>query len=234
MAKSNPNFHNLSGANIAIIMDGNGRWAKKNFLNKSLGHKAGIETAIKLCKLVSRSELVDNLTLYTFSTENWKRSIIEINQLFKLINSTYKAFKKSAINENIKIIHIGKLDKLPKSTTKIIKDAIDTTKNNTGLILNVALNYGGRAEIIEAVKKIKNTKENINEKNFHKFLFNPNLPDPDIVIRTGGDYRLSNFLLWQTAYSELFFTKTLWPDFNYIKLKYIIEKFYERKRNFGK
>ena len=215
-------------------MDGNGRWAKKNFLNKSLGHKAGIETAIKLCKLVSRNELVDNLTLYTFSTENWKRSIMEINQLFKLIDSTYKAFKKSAINENIKIIHIGKLDKLPKSTIKIIKDAIDTTKNNTGLILNVALNYGGREEIIEAVKKIKITKENVNEKNFHKFLYSPNLPDPDIIVRTGGDYRLSNFLLWQSAYSELFFTKTLWPDFNYIKLKHIIDEFFERKRNFGK
>ena len=219
---------------IAIIMDGNGRWAKKNLVNKKNGHQAGIDTAIKICKSISKDSIINHLTLYTFSTENWNRSPQEIRQLFELINSTYKQFKDTAIDQNIKIIHLGKKSKLPKQTINIVNDVVESTKMNNGLTLNIALNYGGRSEILDAFIKFKKSKLNISEKNFYKFLYNPKLPDPEIIIRTGGDLRLSNFLLWQSAYSEFFFTKTLWPNFNYIQLKKIINNFNKRKRNFGK
>ena len=219
---------------IAIIMDGNGRWAKKNLVNKKDGHQAGIDTAIKICKSVSKDSIINHLTLYTFSTENWNRSPQEIRQLFELINSTYKQFKDTAIDQNIKIIHLGKKSKLPKQTINIVNDVVESTKMNNGLTLNIALNYGGRSEILDAFIKFKKSKLKISEKTFYKFLYNPELSDPEIIIRTGGDLRLSNFLLWQSAYSELFFTKTLWPNFNYNQLKKIINNFNKRKRNFGK
>ena len=219
---------------IAIIMDGNGRWAKKNLVNKKNGHQAGIDNAIKICKSISKDSIINHLTLYTFSTENWNRSPQEIRQLFELINSTYKQFKDTAIDQNIKIIHLGKKSKLPKQTINIVNDVVESTKMNNGLTLNIALNYGGRSEILDAFIKFKKSKLNISEKNFYKFLYNPKLPDPEIIIRTGGDLRLSNFLLWQSAYSEFFFTKTLWPNFSYIQLKKIINNFNKRKRNFGK
>ena len=215
-------------------MDGNGRWAKKNLVNKKNGHQAGIDTAIKICKSISKDSIINHLTLYTFSTENWNRSPQEIRQLFELINSTYKQFKDTAIDQNIKIIHLGKKSKLPKQTINIVNDVVESTKMNNGLTLNIALNYGGRSEILDAFIKFKKSKLNISEKNFYKFLYNPKLPDPEIIIRTGGDLRLSNFLLWQSAYSEFFFTKTLWPNFNYIQLRKIINDFNKRKRNFGK
>ena len=215
-------------------MDGNGRWAKKNLVNKKNGHQAGIDTAIKICKSISKDSIINHLTLYTFSTENWNRSPQEIRQLFELINSTYKQFKDTAIDQNIKIIHLGKKSKLPKQTINIVNDVVESTKMNNGLTLNIALNYGGRSEILDAFIKFKKSKQNISEKNFHKFLYNPKLPDPEIIIRTGGDLRLSNFLLWQSAYSEFFFTRTLWPNFNYTQLKKIINNFNKRKRNFGK
>ena len=219
---------------IAIIMDGNGRWSKKKLLNKSLGHKAGINTAINICKAVAKNKLAKNLTFYTFSTENWKRSPTEISHLFKLINDTYDAFKDVAQQNNIKIMHLGNRGKLTKKTLKIIDDVIDITKDNTGLTLNIALNYGGRAEIINAVNKLSKLNLKLNEKNISKYLYNPSLPDPEILIRTGGDYRLSNFLLWQSAYTELFFVKTLWPDFKYNNLVDITNKFSLRERKFGK
>ena len=219
---------------LAIIMDGNGRWAKKNLVNKKDGHQAGIDVAIKICKSISKDSIIKHLTLYTFSTENWNRSPHEIKQLFELINLTYKKFKETAIDQNIRIVHLGKKTKLPKRTINIVNDVVASTKMNNGLILNIALNYGGRSEIIDAFKKYKKNKLNISEKNFHRFLYNPTLPDPEIIIRTGGDLRISNFLLWQSAYSELFFTKTLWPNFNYSQLKKIINNFNKRKRNFGK
>ena len=215
-------------------MDGNGRWAKKNSIKKRNGHKAGIDTAINLCKSISKDHIVKHLTLYTFSTENWKRPVLEIDQLFKLIDVTYKKFRRTAMDENIKIMHLGDVNGLPKKTINIINEVIEATKQNNGLILNIALNYGGRSEIINAFKKLRNSEVKLNEKNFNQFLYNPKLPDPDIIIRTGGDFRISNFLLWQSAYSEFFFTKVLWPDFNYSKLKIIINNFYKRKRNFGK
>ena len=219
---------------IAIIMDGNGRWAKKSNLRKYAGHKSGINTAINLCKSVARNKSTNHLTLYTFSTENWKRSIYEINHLFYLIEETYELFKNTANKFNIKINHLGRTNKLPKKTINTINSVVDSTKNNTGLVLHIAFNYGGRREIVDALNSIKKTYTLISESKLNKFLYEPSMPDPDIIIRTGGDYRLSNFLLWQSAYSEFFFVKTLWPDFKYNDLKKIIDKFWLRKRNFGK
>ena len=219
---------------IAIIMDGNGRWSKKKSLKKSLGHKAGIDTAIHLCKETAKNKLIKNLTLYTFSTENWKRSTIEVSYLFNLIDDTYEKFKDVAQQNNIKIKHLGGRAKLPKKTLRIIDDVVKITKDNTGLILNIALNYGGKTEIIDALNKLNKSNLKLNEKNLSKCLYNPQLPDPEILIRTGGDYRLSNFLPWQSVYTELFFVKTLWPDFKYKMLIDIINKYYLRERNFGK
>ena len=219
---------------VAIIMDGNGRWAKKNSVKKKDGHQAGINTAINICKSISKDSIVNNLTLYAFSTENWQRSPQEVKQLFELINITYKEFKDTAMDQNIKIVHLGKKKKLPNQTINIVNNVVESTKMNNGLTLNIALNYGGRSEILDAFKAFKKSKLNISEKNFYKFLYNPTLPDPEIIIRTGGDSRISNFLLWQSAYSELFFTKTLWPDFSYARFRKIINNFYKRKRNFGK
>ena len=219
---------------IAIIMDGNGRWAKKKFVKKNSGHKSGISAAINLCKSVARNKSTNHLTLYTFSTENWKRPVIEINHLFNLIEETYELFRDTANKFNIKINHLGKTNKLPKKTINIISSAVESTKNNTGLVLHIAFNYGGRKEIVDTLNVLKKKNTQINESTFNKYLYEPNMPDPDIIIRTGGDYRLSNFLLWQSAYSELFFVKTLWPDFKYRDLTKIINKFWLRKRNFGK
>ena len=219
---------------IAIIMDGNGRWAKKRSLKKYSGHKSGINSAIRLCKSVARNKSVKHLTLYTFSTENWKRSAFEINHLFRLIEETYDLFKDTANQFNIKINHLGITDKLPKKTFNIINDAVDSTKNNDGLVLHIAFNYGGRKEIVDTINILKKKNEQISEDTFSNYLYKPNMPDPEIIIRTGGDFRLSNFLLWQSAYSELFFVKTLWPDFKYSDLSKIINKFWLRKRNFGK
>jgi len=156
---------------IAITMDGNGRWAKKKLLKRSLGHKAGIDTAIKICKLVAKNNLTKNLTLYTFSTENWKRSVVEINYLFKLIDDTYVSFTNTAQENNIKIKHLGSRDKLPKKTLSIIDDAIKKTKDNTGLVLNIALNYGGRGEVIDAFNKIRKSNLKLNESNFRLGIF---------------------------------------------------------------
>ena len=215
-------------------MDGNGRWAKKRSLKKYSGHKFGINSAIRLCKSVARNKSVKHLTLYTFSTENWKRSAFEINHLFRLIEETYDLFKDTANQFNIKINHLGITDKLPKKTINIINDAVDATKNNDGLVLHIAFNYGGRKEIVDTINILKKKNEQISEDTFSNYLYEPNMPDPEIIIRTGGDFRLSNFLLWQSAYSELFFVKTLWPDFKYSDLSKIINKFWLRKRNFGK
>jgi undecaprenyl diphosphate synthase len=219
---------------IAIIMDGNGRWAKKNSLKKNSGHISGINTAINLCKSVARNKSTNHLTLYTFSTENWNRSAFEIKHLFNLIEETYELFKDTANQFNIKINHLGITNKLPRKTINTINSAVESTKNNTGLVLHIAFNYGGRREIVDAINSLKRTNIQISENVFKKYLYEPNIPDPDIIIRTGGDYRLSNFLLWQSAYSELFFIKTLWPDFKYSDLSKIINKFWLRKRNFGK
>ena len=180
---------------IAIIMDGNGRWAKKKSLKKNSGHRSGINTAIKLCKSIARNKSTNHLTLYTFSTENWNRDVFEIKHLFNLIDETYELFKETANQFNIRINHLGITNKLPRKTINIINSAVESTKNNTGLELHIAFNYGGRREIVDAMNSLKKINIQISENVFKKYLYQPNIPDPDIIIRTGGDYRLSNFLL---------------------------------------
>jgi undecaprenyl diphosphate synthase len=218
---------------IAIIMDGNGRWGLKNKKSRNYGHLKGIksvETAIKF----SLKEKINYLTLYTFSTENWKRPESEINFLFDLIRKSLKNKINQIIKQGIKVNIIGKKKGLPKDIIKIVKLIEKKTLKNKKITLNLALNYGSKEEIINACKKIVLKKiKPINVKSFEKYLYTKNLPDPQILIRTGGTKRLSNFLLWQLAYTEIFFVNKLWPDFSERDFKNIISKFYKIKRNFG-
>ena len=218
---------------VAIIMDGNGRWAKKNKIPKVKGHKAGVDNCIKICTNLDKIGIkVNELSFYVFSTENWKRRPREISNLFNLIEQTYERFKETANENNLKVRHIGSRKKLSRKILYIIDDATETTKKNTGTCINLMFNYGSRQEIQDAIIKISNSKKkDIKLKNF---LYAPKSKDPDLIIRTGGEQRLSNFMLWQSAYSEFYFTKTLWPDFNYLKLKYALKKYSERVRKYGK
>ena len=217
---------------VAIIMDGNGRWGIKHKNSRNAGHKAGLYTV----EVIIKECLVQNikyLTLYTFSTENWKRPKEEINYLFNLLNN----FLTNKINElnkkKIKVKFIGEINKLPKNLKKIIKSSEEITSNNKLLQINVALNYGSKNEIIKSLKFINKKKISINEKNITKNLFTKNIQDPDILIRTGNTKRLSNFMLWQLAYTEIFFEKKLWPDFKGSDFKKILKRFRSIKRNFG-
>ena len=214
-------------------MDGNGRWASKNNLKKKEGHRAGIKACIKLIKSINKLDIhINELSFYVFSAENWKRSISEIKNLFDLIDEYYQEFEKTAQDYNLKIRHFGSRKKLSKKILKIIDDVTKKTKNNSSTAINLVFNYGGRDEIVSSIKKIKSGK--INKVNITKNLYTYASDDPDLIIRTGGELRLSNFMLWQSAYSELYFTKKLWPDFNITDLKKIIINFKKRKRNYGK
>ena len=214
-------------------MDGNGRWASKNYLKKKEGHRAGIKSCINLIKSINKLDIhINELSFYVFSLENWNRSFSEIKNLFDLIEEYYQEFEKTALKYNLKIRHFGSRKKLSKKILKIIDDVTKKTKNNRSTAINLVFNYGGRDEIVSSVKKIK--KGNINKVNITKHLYTSMSKDPDLIIRTGGELRLSNFMLWQSAYSELYFTKKLWPDFNITDLKKIIVNFRKRKRNYGK
>ena len=214
-------------------MDGNGRWASKNNLKKKEGHRAGIKACIRLIKNISKLDVhINELSFYVFSTENWKRSFSEIKNLFDLIEEYYHEFEKTAQDYNLKIRHYGSREKLSKRILNIIDDVTIRTKNNSSTAINLVFNYGGRDEIVNSIKKIRPGK--INEINISKNLYSSMSKDPDLIIRTGGEYRLSNFMLWQSAYSELFFTKKLWPDFNITELKKIILNFRKRRRNYGR
>ena len=214
-------------------MDGNGRWASKNYLRKKEGHRAGIKSCINLIKSINKLDVQFNeLSFYVFSSENWKRSFSEIKNLFDLIEEYYQEFEMTAQNYNLKIRHCGSRKKLSKKILDIIDDVTNKTKNNSSAAVNLVFNYGGRDEIISSIKKIKSDK--INKINISKNLYISKSKDPDLIIRTGGEMRLSNFMLWQSAYSELYFTKKLWPDFNITDLKKIIINFKKRKRNYGK
>ena len=219
---------------LAIIMDGNRRWAKKHNLKSNLGHKVGINNAISILKKINNEESINlkYITLYVFAINNWKRSSFEINSLFNFIKQTYSKFENLSVNENFKIKHFGSNKKLPKSIKKIINDVQNKTNLNTGIQVNLAFNYSAREEIIEAVKKIVDNKKNV--KKFESYLYSYGIPDPDLIIRTGGEFRMSDFLLWQSAYSELIFTKKLWPDFKFTNLKMALIKYLKRKRNYGK
>jgi len=214
---------------VAFIMDGNGRWGKKRKKGRNYGHLQGVET---VKKIVTRSIKlkIPIVTFYVFSSENWKRPKKEISFLFKLINSYFLREIESIISQDIKINILGEVNKLSTDIKSTLKKTVNLTKKNKKIIVNLAINYGSKNEILYAVKKAKN---NLTTKNLEKNLYTKDLPNPDILIRTGGHKRLSNFMLWQLAYAELFFLKKLWPDFNANDLKKIINIYKKSKRNFG-
>jgi undecaprenyl diphosphate synthase len=217
---------------VAIIMDGNGRWGLKNKNSRNQGHKAGLKTVEKIIN-ETINQKIKYLTLYAFSTENWKRPKKEINYLFNLLESFLLNKIEKLHSQNIRLKIIG-VKNFSKKLNKLLKISEKKTLKNSVLQINLALNYGSKSEIIEALKKIKKNNNKINEKNLSKYLQTKNIPDPEILIRTGNTNRLSNFLLWQLAYSEIFFDKKLWPDFNENDYVKIIKKFKKIKRNFGK
>ena len=218
---------------VAIIMDGNGRWGLKKKNSRNYGHLKGLKTVEKIIKF-SAYKKIPFLTLYTFSTENWERPEKEVNFLFDLIRNTLKKNLKRIIKEEFKIRIIGNKKGLPKDINKTIKLIEKKTYRNKAITINLALNYGSKEEIINACKSFNSKKEKLTIDNFEKNLYTKNIPNPDILIRTGGTRRLSNFLLWQLAYTEIFFVEKLWPDFSENDYNKIISKFYKIKRNFGK
>jgi len=216
---------------VAFIMDGNGRWGLKHKKNRNLGHLEGVNTVKKIVDASIKLN-IPIVTFYVFSSENWNRPAREIKYLFKLIYQYFKSELKNIVKNNIKINILGRNKKLPTKIKQILNKITKLTKNNNKIIVNLAINYGSKNEIIDSLKKIKLNKLNINENSINKFLYT-RLPFPDILIRTGGQKRLSNFMLWQLAYAELFFLDKLWPDFNKNDLKTILKKYYKIKRNFG-
>tara|TARA_B100001250_G_scaffold342013_1_gene310184 strand:+ start:251 stop:928 length:678 start_codon:yes stop_codon:yes gene_type:complete len=217
---------------VAIIMDGNGRWGLKNKKSRNLGHKSGLKTVEKIIESSLRNS-IKYLTLYAFSTENWKRPKFEIKFLINLLKVFLNEKVDKLHNNGVKLKVIGDISKFPKNIQKNLKLAEIKTKKNKKLALVLALNYGSKTEIINAIKQIKAKKMKVNERSIEKLLYTKNIPDPDILIRTGNTNRLSNFLLWQLSYSEIFFVKKMWPDFNEKDYKNILDKFKNIKRNFG-
>ena len=216
---------------VAIIMDGNGRWGIKHKNSRNLGHKEGIKTVEKIIKSSIKNK-IKYLTLYAFSTENWKRPKKEINFLFNLLEN-FLLTKISQFNkQSIKLKVIGKKN-FSKKINLLLKKSEKMTLKNRKLQINLALNYGSKSELVHSFNMIKKNKKTINEKNISNYLFTQNIPDPDILIRTGNTQRLSNFLLWQLAYTEIFFEKKLWPDFNENDYNLILNKFKKIKRNYG-
>jgi len=216
---------------VAIIMDGNGRWGLKYKRSRNAGHKAGLNTVKKIIK-ESIKHKIKYLTLYAFSTENWKRPKNEIKYLFNLLENFLINQTENLHKKNIKLNIVGSKN-FSKKLNSLLDLSEKKTLKNTKLQINLALNYGSRFELLNAFKKLNKKKEKINEKNFIKYLQTKNIPDPEILIRTGNTKRLSNFLLWQIAYTEIFFEKKLWPDFNESDFNKIIKKFMNIKRNFG-
>jgi undecaprenyl diphosphate synthase len=224
---------------IAIIMDGNGRWAKRRGLPRVAGHKKGVETVREIVEACAQLG-VSYLTIYTFSTENWKRPKNEVSTLMRLIVKSLQTETNDLHANNIKLTTIGNTDALPSEVRDELNQAIEKTKNNKRLTLNLALSYSGRWELTEAIKSIstlyKNKKvdlDEITEKLVSEHLSTKGMPDPDLLIRSGGEYRISNFLLWQIAYSEIYVTKVLWPEFRYTKLIEAIKDYQKRERRFG-
>tara|TARA_B100000795_G_scaffold121473_1_gene90424 strand:- start:677 stop:1354 length:678 start_codon:yes stop_codon:yes gene_type:complete len=217
---------------IAIIMDGNGRWGIQNKGSRNLGHKAGVSTIEKIIEQTIEYK-IKYLTLYTFSTENWKRPQKEIFFLFNLLEVFLQKRLDALIKNGIKLKIIGNKKRFSKKLQNIISNAEKKTSNNDILQINLALNYGAKDEIIQSIKKLNKTSKRITEKNVDDNLFTKGLPNPDLLIRTGDTRRLSNFLLWQIAYTEIFFEKKLWPDFKKSDYKRIVNKFKLLKRNFG-
>ena len=217
-------------SHIAFIMDGNGRWGIKKKKNRNFGHLKGLDTVKKIVKTSIKLK-IPIITFYVFSSENWKRPRVEINFLFKLIENYFSQEIDNVIKLGVRLNVFGDLKKIPQNTKKVLRKSILLTKKNKKIIVNLALNYGSHNEIINAVKKIKNK---ISIKNLEKNLYFKEMPNPDILIRTGGHKRLSTVMLWKLAYTELFFLKQLWPDFKQKDLSNIIKEYKQIKRNFGK
>ena len=217
---------------VAIIMDGNGRWGLKHKNSRNAGHKAGLNTIEKIIEETTKHK-IKHLTLYAFSTENWKRPKSEINYLFNLLENFLEKKIKNLHEQNIKLKIVG-IKKFSKKLNSLLESSEKKTLHNSKLQINLALNYGSKFELINAFKNLNKNNDKINEKNLTKYLLTKNIPDPDLLIRTGNTKRLSNFLLWQLAYAEIFFEKKLWPDFNVNDYNKIIKKFKNIKRNFGK
>ena len=225
---------------LAIIMDGNGRWAKNQGLMRAYGHENGtksVKTVVEACAKMG----IENLTLYAFSTENWNRPKFEVNTLMKILINSLKKELPTLIDNNIRLNSIGTIDKLPKSAQKELLEVIDKTRNNSRMTLTLALSYGSREELIHAIKNISSKVKNniisidaIDESIINEHLYTQNLQDVDLLIRTSGEHRISNFLLWQIAYAELYFTNVLWPDFTAQDLYEAIISYQKRERRFGK
>ena len=225
---------------LAIIMDGNGSWAKQKGFLRAIGHENGtksVKVTVETCAKLG----IENLTLYAFSTENWNRPKLEVDTLMKLLISSLKKEEKTLMKNNIKLNAIGNLTTLPKNVNKELHEVIEKTKNNNRMTLTLALSYGSREEIIQVVKNISNKVKNniisesaIDESIINQHLYTHNLPDVDLVIRTSGEHRISNFLLWQIAYAEFYFTEVLWPDFTENNLYEAIISYQKRERRFGK
>ncbi len=226
---------NYPPQHIAIIMDGNGRWAKERGLPRLAGHKAGGENVRPIVKVFS-DHGAKYLTLYAFSTENWNRPRTEVAGLLSLLGKRIDSETRAFHQDNVRLLHVGRVDRLPRTLEEKVKTAVELTKDNTGLTLCLAFDYGGRDEIVQAVRRIAATgipADNIDQSVFTRYLYASDIPDPDLVIRTGGEHRLSNFLLWQAAYSELYFTPVLWPDFGPEDVEAALSEYKRRQRRFG-
>ena len=223
---------------VAIIMDGNGRWAKKQGKVRTAGHYQGVENVRNIA--IAANDLgVEVLTVFAFSTENWKRPEEEVSYLMKLPSVFFKRFLKELMEKNIRITMIGEMDQIPKETAKVLQAAIDDTKANTGMLLNFAMNYGGRREIVLAAqayaREVRDGKasDTISDEQFGQYLMGAQFPPLDLLIRTSGEYRISNFLLWEIAYAEMIFVDEAWPDFTPELLKQCLDQFRQRDRRFG-
>jgi undecaprenyl diphosphate synthase len=220
---------------VAIIMDGNGRWAKKRHLPRHFGHKAGV-SAVERTVAAASDKGINYLSLYAFSNENWKRPEDEVNGLMVLFREYILHKAKKLAEKNIKLIFAGRRDKLPEDVISLMEQSMKETERSTGMQLIICLNYGGRQEIIDAVNRIlseRGSSDPIDEGLFAKYLYLPHVPDPDLIIRTSGENRLSNFWLWQSSYSEFYFSEVLWPDFGEDELQKAIESFARRSRRYG-
>ncbi len=219
-------------SHVAIIMDGNGRWGIKKKNSRNFGHSKGIEVVKNIINAAIKKK-INYLTLYTFSTENWKRPNQEIKFLINLLETYIKKELINLINNNIRLKVLGNLSKFPKSLKIRLIQAERITSKNSKIQINIALNYGSKEEIVKSIKKLNSLSKPINEKNISEYLYTKGIPDPEILIRTGNRKRLSNFLLWQSSYTEIYFVKKLWPDFTINDFNKIISNFVQVKRNFG-
>ncbi len=220
---------------VAIIMDGNVRWAHQHHLSRLQGHRAGTDNIRRVVEMFARYK-IKYLTLYAFSTENWRRPTSEVNELMLILTRVIRRETKALHEKDVRLRHLGRLDRLAPRLQEQVRYAVDLTKDNTGLTLSIAFDYGGRAEILEAVRRIIRENvppERIDEMLFSSYLYTAGLPDPDLIVRTAGEMRLSNFLLWQSAYSEFYTTPVFWPDFDETEIRKALVAYSERERNFG-